>query len=347
MAEVARHPGSDGFAGLPFEGPTGFGLEFAHGEGAADDDGEGGAVVDRTGAEVEFVADVADDFLEDVLEGDDAGEAFIGVEDDGEVAAAGAEFFDHDRELGREFEGGDGADERFEGGVGAEEGELPEPFADEEEAADLVDAAGADGEAAVAAGLGGAEVVGDGFVEPEGDDLVAGEHDLLGGGLADAQGLDHEFVDEGVAGMGVAGVAENILEFFGAEGVVAFAGGPQAGPAKETVGGAIQQPDEREQEIVEAEERGGDPEGDALGALDGEGFGGEFAEDDVEKGDDGKGDREGDRRDGGGIAETPAGEEGFDAMGDIGLADPAEAEAGERDAELRGGEGGVEVFSGL
>ena len=55
---------------------------------------------------------------------------------------------------------------------------------------------------------------------------------------------------------------------------------------------AVQDPNEREQQIVKAEERGGDPEGDALGALDGEGFGGEFAENDVEKGDDGKGDRE-------------------------------------------------------
>ena len=347
VAEVAGEPRGDGFAGLPLEGPAGLGLEFAHGEGAADDDGKRGAVVDRAGAEVEFVADIADDFLEHVFEGHDASEVFFGVEDDGEVTAAGAEFFDHDRKFGRELERSDRTDEGLEGGVGAEEGELPEPFADEEEAANFVHAAGADGETAVTADLRGAKIFGDGFVEPEGDDLIAGEHDLLRRGFADAQRLDHEFVNECVARVGVAGAAENVFKLIGAEGMVALGGRSEAGPAEETVGDAIEQPDERKKDVVENEEWGGDPEGDGLGALDGEGLGGEFAENNVEKGDDGKRDREGDRRDGGGIAEAPAREEWLDAVGDVGFADPAQTEAGEGDAELGGREGGVEVLGGL
>jgi hypothetical protein len=55
-------------------------------------------------------------------------------------------------------------------------------------------------------------------------------------GLPDAQGLHHELVDEGVARMRVAGVAEDVFEFLGAEGVVALARGPEAGPAEEKVG---------------------------------------------------------------------------------------------------------------
>jgi hypothetical protein len=109
----------------------------------------------------------------------------------------------------------------------------------------------------------------------------------------------------------------------------------------------LSDPDEGEEEVVENEERGGDPEGDAFGALDGEGLGGEFAKNNVEKGDDGKRDGEGDRGDGGGIAEAPLCEKRPDAVGDVGLADPTEAETGERDAELGGGEGGVEVFGGF
>jgi hypothetical protein len=62
---------------------------------------------------------------------------------------------------------------------------LPEPFADEEEAARPGRRVPEQtGKRLWPLGLGDAEVVGVGFVEPEGDDLVAGEDDLLGGRLA-------------------------------------------------------------------------------------------------------------------------------------------------------------------
>ena len=160
---------------------------------------------------------------------------------------------------------------------------MPRPLADEEEAANFVHAAGTDGETAVTADLRGAKIFGDGFVEPEGDDLVAGEHDLLRSGFADAQRLDHEFVDEGVAGVDVAGLAENVFKFFGAEGVFAFGGGAEADPAKEAIGGFVEQPDERVEGKIENHQGSGGPEGDGLGALDGEHLGALFAEDDVKK----------------------------------------------------------------
>src|SRR5690606_11290872 len=111
-------------------------------------------LVDGAALDVEFVANVAHDFLEHVLEGDDAGELLLGVQHDGEMAAREAEFLNHRVERSRELELHDGTDQRLEGRVGAEQADLPEPFADEEQAANVVERTGANRETAVAADLG-------------------------------------------------------------------------------------------------------------------------------------------------------------------------------------------------
>ncbi len=73
------------------------------------------------------------------------------------------------------------------------------------------------GIATVAAGLGDAEIFLHGLVGPEGDHLVPGQHDLLGGDIPEPERANHDLVDEGVRPMHVAGVAQDILELVGRE----------------------------------------------------------------------------------------------------------------------------------
>ena len=143
--------------------------------------------------------------------------------------------------------------------------------------------------------------------------------------------------------MDVAGMAQDVFEFVGGENVVALGGRLESGPAQEHVGRAVEHVDKGEEGVVKSDERCGDPKRDGTGALDGKRLRGEFAEDDVQECDGGKGDAEGD-----GVAQTlavhpPVLQQGFQPMGQEGFAQPAEAEAGQGDAELGGGEAGVEV----
>ena len=120
---------------------------------------------------------------------------------------------------------------------------------------------------------------------------------------------------------------------------------PRSGARKSlrtNVGGGVHQLDGGAGDADEDVHGAGDGEGDAFGALEGEGLGDELAEQDLEVGDEREGEDDGDgvgvdggvRREGG----EPAGGETEDDLGDGGLADPAEGEAGEGDAELDGGE---------
>jgi hypothetical protein len=137
---------------------------------------------------------------------------------------------------------------------------------------------------------------------------------------------------------------ENIFEFLGAEGVFGLAGGPEAGPAQEQVREAIEDPDEREKQVVKAQQGRGDPEHHPFRSLDREGLRGEFTKDDVEEGDDGESDGKGDRGDGLGIIDAPATEKRFEPVRHERLPHPAQTQARERDAKLCRGERGIEVL---
>ena len=55
--------------------------------------------------------------------------------------------------------------------------------------------------------------------------------------------------------MRVAGLAENVLELLGAEGMFTFAGRFEAAPAKNEIGRAVEQPDEWKKDPVENDQR--------------------------------------------------------------------------------------------
>ena len=87
------------------------------------------------------------------------------------------------------------------------------------------------------------------------------------------------------------------------------------------------------------------PERRADRLLDGDRLRRQLAEDDVQDGDDHEGDRRGDRvRDRLGAARRSASKQRLDEVRERRLADPAEGQGGQRDAELRRGEIGVEML---
>ena len=111
------------------------------------------------------------------------------------------------------------------------------------------------------------------------------------------------------------------------------------------VRGAVEHPDERIRDVVENGEGYRHPQRDRLGAANGEIFRHELAEDDFEERDSREGQAVGDRHHGR-VAEsdTHVGQRTFNGGGDERLAHPAETEAGQRDAELRGGQVTIQVF---
>jgi len=86
----------------------------------------------------------------------------------------------------------------------------------------------------------------------------------------------------------------------------------------------------------------GDDQGGRFGALEGEDLGRLFADDDMEEDDQRENDRGGEGM-GGGCAEADVGEDGRKDVGEGEFAEPADPEAGQRDADLGGGEIGVEM----
>ena len=105
---------------------------------------------------------------------------------------------------------------------------------------------------------------------------------------------------------------------------------------------------EKEDGAREGEERlhgRGDGEGDLLGALQGQSFRDQFAEDHVHVGDQAEGDGDGDGVGvDGGVRHLVDELHPFDQAGDHGLADPAEGQADHGDAELNAVDDFVEML---
>ena len=111
---------------------------------------------------------------------------------------------------------------------------------------------------------------------------------------------------------------------------------------EDAAGGGVERPVERPADEVEGVQRPGDGQGGRLGLADGEGLRHLLAQHDVERGEQQEADRERDAVQGGGV-EAREPEQGLQEGRDHRLADPAEAERGHRDAELAGGEVGLEA----
>ena len=186
----------------------------------------------------------------------------------------------------------------------------------------------------------------DGHVGGEREDLAARGHDFAHGDVVELDGaMDDLFLKGGQQAHAARGGGDELQLFGRVHG--AFAAEGRAEETEDDGGGAVHQADGGARHADEDVHGAGDGEGDALGTLQGEGLGDELAEEELEVGDCGEGEDDGDgvRVDDGVWREDrePAGGEVEDDLGDGGLAEPAEGERGQGDAELNGGEEVVNV----
>lgn len=332
--------GGDAFLGEGFADEFG---KFVEGQGAVEVPGGGTGLGEEGFFLIEFVLNLADDFFEDIFKGHEAEGVAVFVHDDGEMELTLLEELEDFFEAGGFGDVDDFAGDAGEVGAGAGEVAVGEEVLDVDDAEGLVEVAVfAEGEAGIASAFGDVEAFGDGGVGVEGDYFATRAHDFAGDAVAEVEGVEDDVAAEGSgAGVHLAG-GEHEAEFvLGVGG--GFVSGLDAEETEEGEGAFVEEPDEGVGEGVEPLEGIGDPQGGGEGVADAEGFGGLFAGDDVEEGDDSKADGEGDgmleARGGDGEPVIDGLEEGFED----GFADPAEGEAGEGDAELGGAEIGVEV----
>ena len=123
--------------------------------------------------------------------------------------------------------------------------------------------------------------------------------------------------------------------------------GPYAEEANEGIARAVHQGQHQAKGPAEEQERPRADERHPPGVLERHSLRSELAADDVQKGDERERDRHRDRVQGDGRRDPDRPEQGLDQMGDGRLADPAERDAGDGDAELRSRDGVVHVVDGM
>ena len=183
-------------------------------------------------------------------------------------------------------------------------------------------------------------------LEVEADHVRARRHDLADVEVREVEDVvdkvDLRVVDEALA---VALLHEQAYLFLGV-GVVALRSRVEAHAVCHPVGYVVEQPDERVHDAVEDEHRQGHAQHDLLDVLDGHRLRRQFAEHDVQARDDGEGERQCNRV-ADDIIESDGVRDRQDQRRDGRFADPAEAERGERDAELCHGKRCVKVVGQL
>src|SRR6266481_8784951 len=89
-ARLVEHQPGDRGGDIIGQAPTAFAVEVADRDSAVDDVAALGPGFDTGNLEVMLVLDLADDFLEDVLEGDDATQRAVFVDHEGKMLASAA-----------------------------------------------------------------------------------------------------------------------------------------------------------------------------------------------------------------------------------------------------------------
>ena len=152
-------PSADVFARLIFEIPAGFRAELAQGQGSVNDDRILCLLEDRASLDVQLIANLSDDFLKDILEGDDPEHRFVDIDDNRKVPARRPEKLHHCGQRGLLEECQHGTNEGLKGRLFAERLDLPKPFLDEDHAKHVVQRLLAHRKPAMAAFLSDLEVL--------------------------------------------------------------------------------------------------------------------------------------------------------------------------------------------
>jgi hypothetical protein len=182
-----------------------------------------------------------------------------------------------------------------------------------------------------------------GGVGREGRHLGPRRHDVARQGLAEAEdALEHVGL-LGLERAALLALGDEDLEVLGRRSQLPLAGRLHPQDPHDPVARPVEEVDEGGEELAEELEGPRRHEHSGLGPLDGERLRRQLAEDDVEHGDDDEGD---DHRSGarGRVAQADRLEDRPQQLGEGGLAQPAQAQACERDAELAGGEVAVDVL---
>ncbi len=292
-----------------------------------------------------LVADLTDEFLDDVLQGDDAGRAAVLVDDDGDglLAAQPRQQRAHGQRLGDQ-QGGlrDAADGGAQPVVGGHrEGVLEVHHAD-----DLVDPLPVDGEAGQAGGAGEVDDVLRGGGGLQRADLHARRHDVLGGQVGQRQGPYEEVGGVLLQGAGLGRVAGQGDQLAGGAGGGQLLGGLDAQGPYQPVGDGVERGDHRPEEPGEGVLRAGDEPGDLerpghrpvlgheLADHHLHGGGQEHADDHGHAGHDAPG-------------EAGGGEGAVEQFGERRFGEHADDEGGDGDAELGAGELEGQLLEGV
>ena len=284
-----------------------------------------------------LVLDLADDLLEDVLEGDDPGDAAVLVDDHGELQAGAAQG-GHERVAVEGLrDGGHGPDALAQRGGGAGRRGHGEGLLDVDDAEDGVEVVGADGEAGDAGAAGVGDEVGEGVVGGKGQHTGARGHEVLGDPLGEPQRPVHEGGGRGVEGAVAAAGADEGAELAGGAGRAQFLDRLDADGAHEGVGGGVEGGDEQAQGAGEPGLQPDDGAGGAQGVGDRDVLGDELTEDHRQR----RGEYQGQGRGepaGEPLGYADRGQAGPDEGGDGGFGDVAGDQGGDRDGQLAAGE---------
>lgn len=285
---------------------------------------------------VVLVTDLADDLLDDVLQGGDARGAAVLVDDDGHRLLPGeaVEQPVHGQRLGHEQRL---AQQLADPAVRPLLGRYGQDVLDVGDADDRVQAAPVDGEAGQAGRAGRVGDVLRGGLHLEGGDLDAGRHHVLGGQFRQVEGADEQLGRVRLQGALLGGVPGERHQLLRGAGGGQLLGRLHPEPAQDAVGGVVEVADQRLEGGREDPLRGGDHLRDRERRGDRPVLGDQLADHHQDDGGQGGADDErhrgGDR---GGEAEVL--DRAADQLGDRGLGQHADDQVGDGDAQLGAGE---------
>jgi len=179
------------------------------------------------------------------------------------------------------------------------------------------------------------------ILKVEADDVGARRHDGLGVLVAQVEDVVHVLVLLGIDEAALGALVDEQLDLLVGVHLV-LVGDVVAEQLHNPVRDAVEQPHDGVRDAVEPHERRGGEQGVALRGEDGERLRYELAHHDMQRGDDDEADGDGNAVDGR-LGQADRQQRTLDELGDGGLAQPAQGERGQRDAQLAGGEVGVHV----
>ncbi len=295
---------------------------------------------------VGLVGDVADQFLGDVLVGDDAGDPAVLVEDDRELVVPLAHPLDRvgQRQHLGEQQRLPGHPARRGGGQRGlgQVHQLP----DADHAGDVVGVVAEDRVGGVAVAGDQVDRLGGRGVVPHEDGVGPGHQHLLEGALGELQGVVEQ---EGGVPRQLAllvGLADQVAQFLQGRAVVQLLDRLDADLAQQPVGGAVEDPHQRADDLEVEQGGGGEGLRQPFGDGEGEVLRRQLAQDHL----DGGGEDEGeDHRDAGHgrVRDADAGQDRTEQRGDGRLGEEADDQAGDGDAELGSGEHERQAFQHL